>query len=1082
MAGVPAATAGAIATQSFAVTPAQLTQFQQGLWYWNVHTTNNPGGEIRGQILPGPCLPTPTATNTATNTPIVTPTFTFTPTATNTATFTPTRTNTNTPTATNTATNTPTPTRTNTNTPTATATVSSPTASATATGTPPVTVALPVMTASPGASITVPITAGDTTGRNIISYDLQVTYNPAILQPAGGLACPANSCIDVTGTLSSGMLMTPNTTNAGHFILSAFQAQTLAGAGVLVNLKFTVVGTPPQSSPLVFEDYIDPVPLPHPGFQWNEGDPPAFTTNGSVTIVGATPTGSQSATPTNTNTNTPTATNTPTLTATNTPTRTPTNTPTFTATNTATNTATATPQCTPAGWQPGPAQPPARYAIQGVIGSDNRMYMAGGQSIDATPVLSAQLSRFDPATNTWTDMAPLPVALGQASMGAAGGKVYVAGGFIGGTAITNALRIYDINTNSWSSGANMPTAVEAAAGAVVGGKFYVMGGDDFNNGVTTNQIYDIATNTWSTGAAVPDARTNTYGTVSGGLIYVYGGVNIVSGNFVTTDTLLRYDPVANSWANLGSAGTVGLRGNYGAVSPLNAGQLLISDGANAAGVSVNTTHIFTISGGTFSAGPAMTTARAGHAQAALPDGRVIVVDGFNGTTATTTVELLGGCPTSTPTNTPTGSSTPTFTPTRTNTATATTTATPTFTSTATATPTATSTGTPGPVSVAFSSATYSEDESQTAVITVNRTGDLSGTTTVNFATSNGTATGGAACTSGVDYISVNQSVTFTPNVSTQIVNITICGDTLVEPAQTVNLTLTGAAVGSPGTAVLTINDTANAFRNAANICTTLGQPASPYPSTITVSGGPVQIGTLRVTLYDVAHTNPDHMDFLLVGPTGRQMIIQSDAGGNLNLVTPVTITFSDAAGQVLPDSAPLSTGTFEPTSWEAGQASFPAPAPPAPYNEPGSTVGGTGTQTLGGNFRFTNANGVWSLYMRDDAGLFVAPEAITGCVNGGWGLEFLTSTAASASISGRVLTADGAGIRNARVVVTGNSLSEPLVTATGSFGYFTFDGLRTGETYVVTVNSQRYTFSAPSRVISLVDNVTDADFIADPQE
>ena len=80
------------------------------------------------------------------------------------------------------------------------------------------------------------------------------------------------------------------------------------------------------------------------------------------------------------------------------------------------------------------------------------------------------------------------------------------------------------------------------------------------------------------------------------------------------------------------------------------------------------------------------------------------------------------------------------------------------------------------------------------------------------------------------------------------------------------------------------------------------------------------------------------------------------------------------------------------------------------------------------------------------------------------------------------MTADGLGIRNARIVITGNSLTEPRVATTGSFGWFNIDGLRTGETYVVTVNSQRYTFSTPSRVISLVDNVVDADFIADPQE
>ena len=406
---------------------------------------------------------------------------------------------------------------------------------------------------------------------------------------------------------------------------------------------------------------------------------------------------------------------------------------------------------------------------------------------------------------------------------------------------------------------------------------------------------------------------------------------------------------------------------------------------------------------------------------------------------------------------------------------------PTPTSTGTpATPTATATGTPAATSVQFSSVTYTEDESQTAVITINRTGDVSGTTTVNFATSNGTATGGASCTSGVDYITTTQTVTFVPNETLRTATVQICSDLLTEPVQTVNMTLTGANVGTPAAAVLNINDVASFYRAAGAICTNLGGPASPYPSTIAVSGAPASIGSMRVTLFDVAHTSPDSMDFLLVGPGGQKFILMADAGGVVDLITPVTLTFSDAAGQVLPNSAPLTTGIFEPTSWEPGQASFAAPAPPAPYIEPGSTVGGT--PSLTSVFGTTNANGTWSLYMRDDAGTFDTPVAVTGCVNGGWGLEFFSATAANASVSGRIVTSDGFGIRNAKVVITGNSLSSPIVATTGSFGYFTFEGLRTGETYVVTVNSQRYTFGKPSRVISLVDNVVDADFTADPQE
>jgi hypothetical protein len=293
-------------------------------------------------------------------------------------------------------------------------------------------------------------------------------------------------------------------------------------------------------------------------------------------------------------------------------------------------------------------------------------------------------------------------------------------------------------------------------------------------------------------------------------------------------------------------------------------------------------------------------------------------------------------------------------------------------------------------------------------------------------------------------------------------------------------TATATATGTPTVTPSTTPTPVGYYENRAAICTTLGNPASPYPSTITVAGGPVQIGALRVTLYDLYHQLPDNIDVLLVGPQGQKFILMGDAGDSaaIDPGSPVTLMFTDAAGQVLPNSAMLTSGMFEPTNWESPVTDFAPPAPPGPYNEPGSALGGTGAQTLNGTFGLTNANGIWSLYVRDDGGLF-QPLAITGCINSGWSLEFMPLTAAGATMSGRVTTADGRGIRNAKVVVTGNSLDHALIATTGSFGYYNFDGLEAGQTYVVTVNSKRYTFSVPSRVITLIDNVVDIDFVAE---
>jgi hypothetical protein len=52
--GVPAATSGSIPEQIFAITPAQITDLEAGLYYMNIHDAQFPGGEIRGQLVPEP--------------------------------------------------------------------------------------------------------------------------------------------------------------------------------------------------------------------------------------------------------------------------------------------------------------------------------------------------------------------------------------------------------------------------------------------------------------------------------------------------------------------------------------------------------------------------------------------------------------------------------------------------------------------------------------------------------------------------------------------------------------------------------------------------------------------------------------------------------------------------------------------------------------------------------------------------------------------------------------------------------------------------------------------------------------------
>lgn len=83
------------------------------------------------------------------------------------------------------------------------------------------------------------------------------------------------------------------------------------------------------------------------------------------------------------------------------------------------------------------------------------------------------------------------------------------------------------------------------------------------------------------------------------------------------------------------------------------------------------------------------------------------------------------------------------------------------------------------------------------------------------------------------------------------------------------------------------------------------------------------------------------------------------------------------------------------------------------------------------------------------------------------------STAAGVSLSGRVTTPSGQGLRNAAVTIADNEGNKRTVT-TGSFGFFRFDNVEAGKPYVVSVAGKRYRFAA--RIVNVVDSLTDVNF------
>jgi uncharacterized repeat protein (TIGR01451 family) len=181
------------------------------------------------------------------------------------------------------------------------------------------------------------------------------------------------------------------------------------------------------------------------------------------------------------------------------------------------------------------------------------------------------------------------------------------------------------------------------------------------------------------------------------------------------------------------------------------------------------------------------------------------------------------------------------------------------------------------------------------------------------------------------------------------------------------------------------------FASASPVLTPVFGPASPFPSTIFVTGLTASVFHVRVALNNLSHSYADDLDILLVGPGGQSTLLMSDCGGEFSMGN-VSLIFDDATANALPDSTTIASGVVRPSDYGAEPDIFPAPAPAGPY--------GTNLAV----FNDTDPNGVWSLYVVDDA------DKDSGLLAGGWSLTFTTLNPLADVAVGQTFSANPAAV------------------------------------------------------------------------
>jgi hypothetical protein len=166
-----------------------------------------------------------------------------------------------------------------------------------------------------------------------------------------------------------------------------------------------------------------------------------------------------------------------------------------------------------------------------------KLYSFGGRT--------SRTNVYDPTNDSWSPVANMNFQHGDtAAVGVINDKIYAAGGTGNGMQQTE-LEVYDPAANTWTNLAPMSVPRNHCGGAVINGKFYVVGGRDAPSAPTALEVYDPASNAWTTLAPMPTGRSGIAVAAVNGELYAFGGEIPALHSEVEV-----YNPVSNSWRSL----------------------------------------------------------------------------------------------------------------------------------------------------------------------------------------------------------------------------------------------------------------------------------------------------------------------------------------------------------------------------------------------------------------------------------------------------------------------------------------------------------------------------------------------------
>jgi len=225
-----------------------------------------------------------------------------------------------------------------------------------------------------------------------------------------------------------------------------------------------------------------------------------------------------------------------------------------------------------------------------VAAAGGRVYVAGG--FTAGGATTNAFEAYDPATNRWQRLEPLLIGVNHPGMAATGGRLYVLGGYQGPGLgrPTAAVQVFDPATDRWSELPPMPTPRDHLAAGVIGGKIYAVGGRN-RQSLTLDalEVYDPAARRWSRLPPIPTGRSGHAAAAVGECLYVFGGEGNRAAQGGVFAEVEAYNARTNAWKALSPMPAP----RHGIMAAVWDGKIYLPGGADVQGLgAVNTSDVF----------------------------------------------------------------------------------------------------------------------------------------------------------------------------------------------------------------------------------------------------------------------------------------------------------------------------------------------------------------------------------------------------------------------------------------------------------------------------------------------------------